>query len=136
MKEDKAGNRYPLANNMRAIIRKKDGLYYGFINRDELIAISSDVETVYERLKRVDRNIGIIIRYGNRNFKDIEAYQNVYLPRVYRITYSETKKHSLVIALDFFTKGDYSSVHLFYDFEKLINFVRRKQRNDGNYFIY
>lgn len=136
MKEDKQGKRYPLAKNKQAIIRKKDGLYYGIINKDEVIAISDDVETVYKRLSLVDRDIDIVIRHKNRSYKSIESYRAIYLPRIYRMSYSEAGGHDLIIALDYFKNGDYSRIHMFYDFDDVIKFIKRKQRNDNNFIIF
>lgn len=136
MKEDRVGNRYPLARDGRAVIRSENGMYTGIINDDEVIAVSNDVQTVYERLKHADKDIEITIAKGRQTFKDIDSYLNTYLPRIYRITYSDTKAHGLIIAIDDYKNGNYSTIRLFYSFDKVVEYVTKRQRNDGNYFVY
>src|SRR5690625_1493768 len=93
IKEDKRGNRFPLTDDKQGVIRKKDGLFHSIINDNEVIAINDDIETVHKRLKQVDRDINIIIIDKNRRYMTVEDYYNSLLPRVYRITSSNTKKH-------------------------------------------
>ena len=134
LKEDKQGNRYPLAKNKRAIIRKKDGLYYGIINKNEVIAISDDVETVYKRLERVDRDIDITIRHKKRSYETLEGYYNSLLPRVYRITSSNTEKHGFIIAMNFIKNNEPSRVELFYSLEEL--YERFDKLKNKNYYVH
>lgn len=134
LKEDKQGNRYPLAKNKRAIIRKKDGLFHGIINKNEVIAISDDVETVYKRLERVDRDIDITIRHKKRSYETIESYYNSLLPRVYRITSSNTKNHGLIIALNSIKNNERSKVELLYSMEDLYN--RFDKLKNQNYYVH
>src|SRR5690625_2702347 len=133
--EDRAGNRYPLAKSKRAYIEPRDGLYYGYINGNQLIAISNDIETVEKRLKKAYRNMKITVRHSGLSLS-IEEYEYTKLPRIYRMSVSDTKEHGLIIALDDYKGGHYSAIRLFYDIEKVISFIQRKQRNDGNFFVY
>lgn len=134
LKEDKQGKRYPLAKNKRAIIRKKDGLYYGIINKNEVIAISDDVETVYKRLERVDRDIDITIRHKKRSYETLEGYYNSLLPRVYRITSSNTEKHGFIIAMNFIKNNERSQIELFYSLDDL--YKRFSGLKNKNYYVH
>lgn len=134
MKEDKAGNRYPLAKDMQATIRAENGLFYGIINDNEVITISDDIEVVFERLKRVDRDINITIRHKNRSYKTLEGYYNSLLPTIYRITSSNTEKHGLIIAMNRIKAGRHSSIQLFYDVDDLHNFF--EQLKNTNYYVH
>lgn len=130
LKEDKHGKRYPLSSDKQGVIRKKDGLYYGIINKNEVIAISDDVETVYKRLERVDRDIDITIRHKKRSYETLEGYYNSLLPRVYRITSSNTEKHGFIIAMNFIKNNERSQIELFYSLDDLYNrFDRLKNKN-------
>jgi len=132
--EDKAGNRYPLSSDKKAVIRKKDGLFHGIINKDEVIAISDDIEVVFKRLKRVDRDINITIRDKNRRYKTVEDYYNSLLPRVYRITSSNTKKHGFIIAMNSIKNNERSKVELLYSLEEL--YERFDKLKNKNYYVH
>lgn len=134
LKEDKQGKRYPLSSDKQGVIRKKNGLYYGIINKNEVIAISDDIEVVFKRLKRVDRDIDIDIRYKNRRYKTVESYYNSLLPRVYRITSSNTEKHGFIIAMNFIKNNEPSHVELFYSLEEL--YKRFSGLKNQNYYVH
>ena len=134
MREDKAGNRYPLSVDKKAVIRKENGLFHGIINDNQVVAISDDIETVYKRLKRVDRDINITIRYKNRSYETLEGYYNSLLPRVYRITSSNTEKYGLIIAMNSIKNNERSSVELFYSLEELYN--RFDKLKNKNYYVH
>lgn len=134
MREDKAGNRYPLSVDKKAVIRKENGLFHGIINDNQVVAISDDIETVYKRLKRVDRDIDIDIRYKNRRYKTVESYYNSLLPRVYRITSSNAKKHGFIIAMNSIKNNEPSHVELFYSLEELYN--RFDKLKNQNYYVH
>lgn len=134
LKEDKAGNRYPLSRDKKAVIRKKGGLFYGIINNDEVIAISNDVETVYKRLKRADKDINIVIRHKNRSYETLESYYKSLLPAIYRITSSNTEKHGLIIAMNYIKNNEPSQVELFYSLEEL--YERFDGLKNNNYYVH
>lgn len=134
MREDKAGNRYPLSSDKKAVIRKENGLYHGIINKDEVIAISDDIEVVFKRLKRVDRDINNTIRDKNRRYKTVEDYYNSLLPRVYRITSSNTKKHGFIIAMNSIKNNERSKVELLYSLEEL--YERFDKLKNKNYYVH
>ena len=130
LKEDKHGKRYPLSSDKQGVIRKENGLYHGIINKNEVIAISDDVETVYKRLERVVRDIDITIRHKKRSYETLEGYYNSLLPRVYRITSSNTEKHGFIIAMNSIKNNEPSHVELFYSLDDLYNrFDRLKNKN-------
>ena len=135
LKEDRDGNRYPLVRDGRAIIRVKNGLYYGEINDGEVIAISTDIDEVEQRLKRAERNIEIVVQQGNRELSP-ELYKLSKYSRVFRVAYSDTKAHGLIIAIDDFFGGDFSDIRLFYDFDKATDYIRRRGGKGGDYYVY
>ncbi len=90
-----------LLEDGRAVIRVKDDLYYGIINGGEVIAISTDIDEVEQRLKRAERNIEIVVQQGNRELSP-ELYKLSKYSRVFRVAYSDTKAHGLIIAVMIF----------------------------------
>lgn len=135
LKEDRDGNRYPMLKDRQAIIRVKDGLYFGEINNGEIIAITNDIDEAERRLKRADSNVEITVRYDGRNF-NVESYKLTKLPRIFRVAYSEAGDHGLIIAIDDYFDGNYSNVQLFYDVDEVIKYIRRKGGKDGNFYVY
>lgn len=135
MREDRDGNRYPLVKDGRAIIRVKDGLYYGEVNGGEVIAISTDIDAVEQRLKRAERCIEIVVRQGNRELSP-ELYKLSKFSRVFRVAYSDTNAHGLIIAIDDFFDGYFSEIRLFYDFDKAVDYIRRRGGKGGDYYVY
>lgn len=114
----------------------KNGLFYGIINGDETIAISDDIDAVASRLKRADSNIDYTIydTGRRRRYTTIESYYNSLLPRIYRITSSNTKDHDVIIAMNRVISGRYSSIQLFYDVDDLHNFF--EQLKNKNYYVH
>lgn len=137
LKEDCDGNRYPLVKDGRAVIRVDEhaGLYYGEINNGEIIAISDDIDSVINRLKRAERNIEIVVQHAGRELT-VELYKLSKYSRVFRVAYSDTKAHGLIIAIDDFFGGDFSNIRLFYDYDKAVNYIRRRGGKDGDYYVY
>lgn len=137
LREDRAGNRYPLVRNGRAIIRVDEdaGLYYGIINGDEVIAISDDIDEVERRLKRAERNIEIVVQHAGRELT-VELYKLSKYSRVFRVAYSDTKAHGLIIAIDDFFGGDFSNIRLFYEFNEAVNYIRRRGGDEGDYYVF
>lgn len=135
IREDRDGNRYPLVRDGKAIIRVENGLYYGIINGDEVIAISTDIDEVERRLKRAERNIEIVVQQGNRELS-VELYKLSKYSRVFRVAYSDTKYYGLIIAVDDFFDGDFSDIRLFYDFNESADYIRRRGGKDGDYYVY
>lgn len=138
-REDREGNRCPMAEEPRATIRIEDGLFYGIINGDETIAISDDIDEVAKRLKRVDKNIEFTVYDAERRrrFKSIEDYHISKLSTtIYRMSYSEAAEHGLIIAIDRFRAGEHSKVRLFYDFDDVIKYIKRGQGSDGDFILY
>lgn len=135
LKEDREGNRYPLVRDGRAVIRVKDGLYHGVINSGEVIAISDDIDEVINRLKRAERNIEIVVQHAGRELT-VELYKLSKYSRVFRVAYSDTKNFGLIIAVDDFFDGYFSEIRLFYDFDKAVDYIRRRGGKDGDYYVY
>lgn len=135
LREDRDGNRYPLVRDGRAVIRVKDGLYYGIINGAEVIAISDDIDEVERRLKRAERNIEIVVQQGNRELSP-ELYKLSKYSRVFRVAYSDTKYYGLIIAIDDFFGGDFSEIRLFYEFNEAVNYIRSRGGKDADYYVY
>lgn len=133
--EDRDGNRYPLVRDGKAIIRVKNGLYYGIINGDEVIAISDDIDEVEQRLKRAESNVEIVVIKDGRELS-VEVYKLSKYSRVFRVAYSDTKAHGLIIAVDDFFNGDFSEIRLFYDFDKAVDYIQRRRGKDGDYYVY
>lgn len=135
IREDRDGNRYPLVNDGRAVIRVENGLYYGEINNGEVIAISTDIDEVERRLKRAESGIQIMVQQGNRELS-VELYKLSKYSRVFRVAYSDTKYYGLIIAVDDFFDGYFSEIRLFYDFDKAVDYIRRRGGKDGDYYVY
>lgn len=135
LREDREGNRYPLVKDGRAVIRVKDGLYYGIINDGEVIAISTDIDEVERRLKRAERNIEIVVIKDGRELSP-ELYKLSKYPRVFRVAYSDTKAYGLIVAIDDFFDGYFSEIRLFYDYEKAINYIRSRGGDEGDYYVF
>ena len=135
IREDRDGNRYPLVRDGRAVIRVKDGLYYGEINNGEVIAISDDIDEVINRLKRAESGIQIVVIKDGRELS-VELYKLSKYSRVFRVAYSDTKAHGLIIAVDDFFDGYFSDIRLFYDYDKAVDYIRRRGGKDGDYYVY
>ena len=137
IREDRAGNRYPLVRDGRAIIRVDEhaGLYYGEINNGEVIAISTDIDEVEQRLKRAESSIEIVVIKDGRELSP-ELYKLSKYSRVFRVAYSDTKAYGLIVAIDDFFGGDFSEIRLFYDFDKAVDYIRRRGGKDGDYYVY
>lgn len=135
IREDRDGNRFPLVRDGKAVIRVKDGLYYGIINGGEVIAISDDIDEVERRLKRAERNIEIVVQHAGRELT-VELYKLSKYSRVFRVAYSDTKAYGLIVAIDDFFGGYFSDIQLFYDYDKAINYIRRRGGKDGDYYVY
>src|SRR5699024_3185976 len=117
-------------------IRVKNGLFYGIINDDEVIAISDDIDVVEERLKHAEQGIEFNIHDADRGrrYKTIENYVNSLLPTIYRITSSNTKEHGLIIAMNSIRYAEPTKIQLFYDVEDLLNYFGRLKSK--NYFVH
>lgn len=100
-----------------------------------MIAISDDIDEVERRLKRAERNIEIVVQQGNRELSP-ELYKLSKYSRVFRVAYSDTAAHGLIIAVDDFFDGDFSEIRLFYDFDKAVDYIRRRGGKDGDYYVY
>lgn len=119
----------------RAIIRVKNGLYYGEINNGEVIAISDDIDEVEQRLKRAESGIQIVVIKDGRELS-VELYKLSKYSRVFRVAYSDTKAHGLIIAVDDFFDGYFSEIRLFYDFDKAVDYIRRRGGDEGDYYVF
>lgn len=137
MKEDKRGNRFPLVNtNKRAFIKAKNGLFYGIINDNEVIAISDDINVVEKRLKHAESSIEYTVYDADRKrrYKTIDSYYNSLLPRIFRITSSNAKNHDLIIALNSIKNNERSHVELYYSLEDL--YERFDRLKNKNYYVH
>lgn len=135
--EDKAGNRYPLVNtNKRAFIKVQNGLFYGIINDEEVIAISDDINVVEKRLKHAESSIKFTIYDADRKrrYNNLESYYNSLLPRIFRITSSNAGNHGLIIALNSIKNNERSRVELFYSLEDL--YKRFDKLKNQNYYVH
>lgn len=100
-----------------------------------MIAISDDIDAVEQRLKRAESSIEIVVIKDNRELS-VELYKLSKYSRVFRVAYSDTKAHGLIIAVDDFFGGYFSEIHLFYDFDKAVDYIRRRGGKDADYYVY
>lgn len=100
-----------------------------------MIAISDDIDEVVKRLKKAESNIEIVVIKDGRELSP-ELYKLSKYSRVFRLAYSDTKAHGLIIAVDDFFGGDFSGIRLFYDFNEAADYIRRRGGKDGDYYVY
>lgn len=100
-----------------------------------MIAISTDIDVVEQRLKRAERNIEIVVIKDGRELSP-QLYKLSKYSRVFRVAYSETKTHGLIIAIDDFFGGDFSDIRLFYDDDEAVDYIRRRGGKDGDYYVF
>lgn len=51
------------------------------------------------------------------------------------MSWSEAGDHGLIIAIDDFKNGNYSNIRLFYDWDKLKEYIKRTQGKDSEFYI-
>lgn len=88
-----------------------------------------------QRLKRAERNIEIVVQQGNRELSP-ELYKLSKYSRVFRVAYSDTAAHGLIIAVDDFFDGDFSDIRLFYDDDEAVDYIRRRGGKDDDYYVF
>lgn len=134
LSEDKDGNRLSMISDNLVNIINKGGIYTAKTSNGESVAANEILFSVISRITYANPSAEINVEYEG-DLITLDRFNEIHAPNIYRIQYSDSERHGVLITIDVYKQGLASKPIIFETIDEALSHTEEQQGVNNRYYV-